>query len=478
MRENELRPILLIKAIEDADGDASLLPLADRAAAARDAKRERPPRSALRMEGGALPREAERLLGARAQRLLGQLAVRHPFLQEVVSFAPGTWIALAACIVAFAIGIALSALDGTRRINVLAFPLWGVVAWNLLVYVAVAASWARAIGARRRARRRLPDWIAQASMRRVAAIVARARRFHAPLAHALARFAADWQEVARPVLAARAAATFHVAAALLGAGLIAGFYVRGVALDYRAGWESTFLDADDARSVLRILYGAAGALTGIAVPDAAHLQAIRWREGAGGESAAPWIHLLAATTLVFVVVPRLLLALLSSLSAAHASRTLRLPSTFAGYFDRAFGESGVAIEGGGLRVIPYAYEPAAQSIARLRASEGAAETRDPVAYGREDEIAAAVRDGVTPARVALLFTAAATPEEESHGRAIDAAREAVRAAGARLEAIVDEGPYAARMGDELASRLEERRRAWTRLAAAHGLEARFVDLSR
>lgn len=478
MRESDLRPVLLIKAIEDADGDASLLPLADRAAAAREAKREAPPHGPLRLEGGTLPAEAQRLLAARARRLLGSLRVRHPFIDDVVSFAPGAWIAGAACIVGFAAGIALSVLDGSKRINVLAFPLWGVVSWNLAVYAAVAVAWIRAGRMKRRARRWLPAWIAEASMRRVGALVTRARRFHAPLAQALARFAAEWQEAARPVLAARAAAVFHIAAALLGIGLIVGFYVRGVVLDYRAGWESTFLDAEMAHAVFRGLYGAASAVTGIAIPDAAHLEAIRWRDGGGGEPAAPWIHLLAATALIVVVVPRLMLAFLASLSAAHAARTVRLPSAFAAYFDRAFGQAGLAIEGGGLRMIPYGYEPDGESIARLRQREPAVDARDPIAYGREEDIEPAVRDGLAPARIGLLFTAAATPEEEGHGRALDVAREAVRGSGAQLEAMVDEGPYAARMGEALASRVEERRRAWTRLAEAHGVAVRFVDLSK
>jgi hypothetical protein len=477
MRESDLRPVLLVRAIEESDGDASLLPPADRAAAAREAKRAAPPRGALRLEEGGLPRDAERLLAKRAQILVSQLRVRHPFVQDIVSFAPGWWIAVGACTIAFALGIALSALDGSKRINVLAFPLWALVLWNLVVYAAVAVSWMRAAGARTRPKRRIPEWLASAAMRRVGAIVARASHFHAPLARALTRFAADWQEAARPVLAARAAAIFHGAAALLGAGLITGFYVRGIALDYRAGWESTFLGADAAGAVLRVLYGPASALTGIPIPDAAHLESIRWRDGAGGESAAPWIHLLAATTLVFVVLPRIVLSLLASLSGVHSARNVRLPAALATYFDRAFAEAGLAIEGGGLRVIPYAYEPAADSIERLRrqSPDTAIDVRAPIPYGVEEGIAAAVREGGTPACVALLFTSAATPEEETHGRAIDAAREVARAV--RVEAIVDEGPYRQRMGDELAARIEERRRAWSRLATSHGIEARFVDLS-
>ena len=480
MRESDLRPVLLVKAIEEADADGALVPAADRVAAARDAKREAPPRGPLRLEGGVLPREAERLLAARAHRLLAQLQVRHPFIADIASFAPGRWLWAVVCAGAFAVGIALSALDGSHRINVLAFPLWGVVAWNLVVYVTVIASWLKAAGSRRRARRWLPEWVARTVVGRVATLVARARRFHAPLAQALTRFAGEWQEAARPMMAARIVAMFHAGAMLLGLGLIAGFYLRGIALDYRAGWESTFLDADKARAVLAVLYGPASAITGIAIPDAAHLEAIRWQGTAGGEPAAPWIHLLAATALVFVVIPRALLACIAAIAGAHAARNIALPAAMSRYFDRTFRDTGVAVEGGALRVIPYAYEPTPESLERLRAlhAEALIDVRATVAYGREDDIATRANEGETPGSLALLFTSAATPEEDSHGRAIDVAREAARARAVRLQAIVDEGPYAARMGDGLAARVEERRRTWSRLATAHGIEASFVDLSR
>lgn len=477
MRESDLRPVLLVKAVEESDADATLLPLADRAAAARDAKREAPPRGTLRLEEGLLPPEAQRLLVLRARRLMTQLVVRHPFIREIVDFAPGKWLWGALCIVALAAGLALSALDGSQRINVLAFPLWGVVLWNLIVYAVVLVSWTR----RRNARRAIPEWVARSLMARAAGLIARARRFHAPLTQSLLRFVAEWQELARGVMAARVAAMFHAAAALLGAGLIAGFYVRGIALDYRAGWESTFLGADAARSVLHVLYGPASALTGIAIPDAGHLEAIRWQGARGGENAAPWIHLLAATTLMYVVVPRVLLALLAWVSAAHAARTVRLPAAMAAYFGRTFREAGVVVEGGALRVIPYACEPGAEAIERLRAKfpDSVVDVREPIAYGREDAIGAAVSDGAAPGTIALLFTSAATPEEESHGRVIDGAREAAQARAVPLRAIVDEGTYMGRMGADLfVPRVEERRRAWSRLLAAHGIEASFVDLAR
>ena len=87
------------------------------------------------------------------------------------------------------------------------------------------------------------------------------------------RFAGRLFAFTRPLLAANAARAFHLAAAAVAVGLVASLYVRGVAFDYRAGWESTFLDASGARALLAVLYGPASWITGIPVPGVPELEA-------------------------------------------------------------------------------------------------------------------------------------------------------------------------------------------------------------
>ncbi len=195
--------------------------------------------------------------------------------------------------------------------------------------------------------------------------VARSAAFNAPLAEALGRFVAEWSAATRPLLITRSVRLFHLCAAAVGIGLIAGLYLRGVALDYRAGWESTFLDARQVRAVIAVLYGPASAVTGIAIPDAEHLAALRWEGGSGGESAARWIHLLAATALLFIVLPRLLLALAATISLWNRARKDRLPSALVPYFRSVFAPIGMG-QRGIAAVIPYAYEPAAGTLAALQ----------------------------------------------------------------------------------------------------------------
>jgi hypothetical protein len=474
MREEDLRRVLLVKAIEDTDSDGLLIPAADRIAAARDAKREAPGAS------------EEELLAARAKTLLTRLAVRHPFVDTVSALAAGpAWVGWLLVALALILGVGLSALDGTRRINVLAFPLLGLVLWNLAVYGAIAAAAWRGPGPRRRW---LPELLAYAGVAEASRLVAGSRAFHTALSEALARFVREWYEAAKPLLLLRATRTFHLCAAAVGIGLIVGLYLRGIAFDYRAGWESTFLDARQVRAALVVFYGPASLATGIPLPDAAHLEAIRWRNGGGGENAAPWIHLLAASAALFVVVPRLLLALLATVGITRLSLRAPVPPQLLSHFRRTFGAAGL-VEPGVVRLVPYAYEAGEAALARLRSrlpaelgDHLALDLRPTVPYGEEDAFLAAFRGdaGTAVDAVVLLMSLAATPEEESHGTFIAGVRDVLAARmGTQLLVLVDEGPYAARMsaGGGAPERVAERRKVWQDFIAAHGAKARFADYS-
>jgi len=492
MRERTLASVLLVKAVEETDAEGTLLPVADRAAATREVAREQgAPPGAVGPDGGPLAGPAEALLAARAARLHARLSARFPVVDSALLLARTPWWAGVPLLgLAFAAGFSLAALDGSRRINVLAFPLLGLVLWSLLVYVVVGVRWIRSLvrpGARLAP---LARFLAQWALARVRRVVARSAAFNVPLSAALGRFVGEWAEVAGPTLVARATRLLHLAAASTGLGLIAGFYLRGLVLDYRAGWESTFLTPEQARALLRIAYGPASLLTGIPVPDAAHLAAIRWPGGQGGESAAPWIHLLAATALVFVVLPRLALAFAVSFAVWRRTLWAPLPPTLPPYFRRVFGQAASGAGRGIVAVVPYAYAPSAATAAALTrllpAALGdhlAVDLRAPVRYGEEDEFVAhlAERGGAVADVIALLFTLAATPEDQNHGTVITGVRDWLARSHrpAALLVLVDEGPYAERMGGPAGpgDRVPTRRRAWEAFVAARGLPACVLDVA-
>jgi len=483
MREEELRAVLLVKAVEEVDTAGAVIPPADRVTAAREAVRRWPEQADPGRSKDAA-RRTERLLGTRAANLRARIAARHPVSETILALADGpSWLGWVPVLLGLALGASISALDGSRRINVLAFPLFGLIAWNLVLYLALLYRLGRYQG--RAPAALLPGALARAASGYVMRLAARSRAFDALFAKALERFAQEWFAAARPLLVARATMVLHLAAAAVGVGLIAGLYFRGLALDYQAGWESTFLDASGVHAVLAAIYGPASWITGIPIPDAAQLEALRWQGGKGGARADLWIHLLAATCLIYVVVPRLVLALFSWISAQARARHAPLPDTMPAYFRASFAGVEGSIERGTVLICPYAYEPTNEALERLRkwlptvvGAELPIDLRAPVPYGGEDEFLASIgeRGGAVADIVVLLFSLATTPEEENHGAFIAGVRDWL--AGARREArvrvVLDEAPYASRMGPE---RVEERRKAWRDFVAARGLQAEFVNLA-
>jgi hypothetical protein len=488
MRAALLRKVLLIRSIDEGDKGGEVLSLAERAEATERAAQESPaiPQG---LAGASLPPAAERLLERRAELLFDKLQTRSPVVVRVLELAGGvSWLGPAVLGVAFVCGLAMSALDGRQRIDLLAFPLLGLLAWNLVVYAVliVAAIWPR------RASRPGASWLSSSYARwirgRADALLRQASRFNVPLADAMQRFAVDWASVSRPFLLLRAQRLFHAGAAMLALGLIVGMYVRGLVLRYAAGWESTFLDADQVHALLGVLYRPASLLSGIALPDAAELQALRWTDAASGAPAASWIHLIAITTLLYIIVPRLVAALATTVALWRAERKATLPATFVPYARSLLLGTG-KVSGLRAQVVTYAFEPSRDALLGLSAlladalgGEVKAEVGARVAYGEEDEFVERMRELPLPAAdcQVLLMNLSATPESENHGVMIEALQHGSGRRGPGFVLVIDGSAYAARMGGDpaLAGRVAERSRTWREFASARGQAACIADLSR
>jgi hypothetical protein len=466
VRADDLRAVLLVKAVEETDREGRLLPSAERAAAARAARREHPHAAAM-----------EILLAARAQKLLPRLLEPHPGIASLLSITrEPRWIAAAFIAISLAGGFALSALDGTRTINILGFPLLGVVLWNLAVYALLLYRPTFS-----------GQWLASAMLR-----LAARRARQGSISDALVRFVHEWSRAAGTLYRLRAARMLHLAALAFALGLIGGLYLRGLVLEYRASWASTFLDAAQVRALLAAVYGPASLVTGVPLPSVVELEAI----GARGENAARWIHLMAATAMLFIGLPRAVLALAASAALLRRGRALEAPASLPSYFRDAFAR----VDGLGrakVRVLPYAYEPSPAAAERLRellpellGGELAIETEASTPYGEEDALLAQIEVAGGADVLVLLFSLAATPEEENHGVLIGGARDLVARAGPRngprnapigeLVVLVDEAPYAARLAGEGAARerLAERRALWQAFSRARGVDARIVDFGK
>jgi len=282
MREDTLRSVLLVEAIEEVDRAGAILPPADRAQATRDALR------AAGVAPGGEPKEISdaRIASAlchRAERLVAPLVTRYPIVAEVLGRTrTPSWMLIALLVITFASGVALSALDGSRRINVLAFPFIGLIAWNLVTYVVLAIAWIKAHVGPPRPVRRSWRWAQATFRRRIAPLVSSTARVHAVLGQAIARYAERWTEAGSAFIGQHARRWLHLAAATVALGLVAGLYVRGTVLRYEAGWESTFLGPAQVKTILGLLYGPAASWSGVALPETAE-QVAALRRAAPGQ---------------------------------------------------------------------------------------------------------------------------------------------------------------------------------------------------
>lgn len=476
MDENAARQVLLVRAAEASDGSSSLLSEEDRRYAARAAAELVRWRAADRGERAA----ADAFVAKRAELLAAKLNERSPHVGRLLSamrWRP--WIGIALPAIALVAGLLAEHVADAGRINILAFPLLGIVGWNLVVYAWLIVRTIQAIASRSRRR---PSRLAQ-----LVAGVQRnvAGRATGALAAAMSAFAAAWGERSAPLVAARAARILHVSAAALALGALAGLFVRGLVFEYRAGWESTFLEAPSVHAVLQFFLAPAARFIGQPFPTVDEIARLRWDVG-GGENAARWIYLYAVTVAIVVIVPRLLLGALAGFRERRLSQRFPLPLDDA-YFRRLL--AGWREAPARVAVMPYAYTPAEeakQGLQRLAAALFGDDVEvhwlTRVGYGEEDALDSKAstshgRGGSDTADLVIaLFNLAATPETENHGVFVDRLRERTRGATAL---IVDEGPYRARLGAQAGAetRIAERKQAWTGLAATRGMQPVFVDLS-
>ena len=474
MKEDEVRRLLLVRAIEREDADATLLTEEDRRQADLAGKAA--------MGEGPERRADANYLARRAEFAAGRVATRHPAVERALGWTRWpSWIGWVLPLAALIAGYLANELGNGKRLDLLAVPLIGLFAWNLLVYlwIVLRSLFGGFGGGRPAGLERLVARIAGWGQRRIDQAT--------PVARALHGFVREWSAASAPLAAARTSRTLHLAAAMFALGVIAGIYLRALAIEYRAGWESTFLGAGDVHALLTTLLGPASAATGVGLPDVAGFAAIRWSgPTTGGTNAALWIHLYTATVLGAIVVPRLLLAAWQGVRAIRLSRNFPVPGREDFYIRRLLRSArGTA---GSIRVTPYAYNPDADLRHRvtelLRQAFGdAAQVHfdDPVDYGKEDTWLSAATLRPQDDHHVLLFTLSATPEAENHGALASGLADRLRddRHGTALSALVDESAWRAHFAGQsgLEDRVATRRRAWDEVLAPARVAPLSIDLA-
>lgn len=477
--EAEARHLLLVRAVETEDTAFSILTTEDRQQATA---------AGLRASDGRDPRSAKeadaRFLVARSAFAFTRLVTRVPALAQADRQVrwPGrvTW---AVPGLALVLGAATNALDGAGRLNIIAFPLLTMLAWNLVMYAVLLA-----LSLRRLGRGRLMPEGPGALTRLIGRVMGRARpaRGGTVTARAIGRFVSDWLSATAELNQTRVQRTLHLAAAALAAGVLLGMYARALGVEYRAGWESTFIDAGTLQRVVQVVLAPASALTGVGLPDVARLEAIRWRGEGGGENAGPWIHLFATTAALFIIAPRLMLASWAAARAGWLSSRVPVPGREDFQTRRLLRDARDV--GALVRVVPYSFRMPSGVEDRLTGllkgvlgDRARVQVDAPVAFGTDDPWLEALSIDPDTDHVVVLFNLAATPEAETHGAFVARIKAHIDQdrGGAALTAVIDESAYGQRLAGQagFAQRLEARRKAWTSVIGRSGVPELALDLS-
>lgn len=282
-----------------------------------------------------------------------------------------------------------------------------------------------------------------------------------------------WLSLLTPALRSEAARAFHLAAASLGAGLLTGLAFRGIGTAYTVGWTSTWLAGHEAwlAALFSATYGLVPLeLFGIPFPNAAAIAEMNLRVNAqGSPDAAAWLLRLMGLVAIVVILPRLLLAFFAG-RRAKAARTRFVWIDEQDEPAPVSTQRSVASFSEGATVLTTV--PADDSLRRRTAAllmQPDARWRTVDVWKDDPESALATVDTET---AVLLFDATATPEEEVHGKWLDAV--AKRRDG-NLLLLVDLSKLEEQFGSG-SERHTARKALWESFAAERHATLRFLRL--
>ena len=481
MTEAEARRLLLVRAVEREDSDFAIFTSEDRQQA-----------TAAGLAGSGLngshnrKDSDERFLVARSDFAFARLATRAPAIAQIEGrMRWPAWIGWALPCLALVLGVATNEIGDADRLNIIAFPLLSMIAWNVAVYLALLVEQLRRL--RRGGARGDRQGALATLMRWFVGRAQPARGDRGVTGRAIRQFVADWLVASSALNQSRFRRTLHLSAAALAAGVLVGMYGRALGVEYRAGWESTFIDAETLSRFVHLILGPASALTGVPLPSVDQLEAIRWDRPRNGENAGPWIHLFATTAALFIIAPRLLLAACEASQAWWLTRRLPVPGAEDFYVRRLLRDAKDV--GSLVRVVPYSFhlpsstEQRLQTLLKALLGDRAQVAMDaPVAFGADEAWLSALSLDPETDHLLVLFNLSATPEAETHGDFIAQlkARIVTERAGFPLTVIVDESAYRQRLNGQIGSdqRLQARRAAWRAVISRVGVVELSADLSR
>ena len=473
MHAEEYSKILLIQALEESDPHGHHLPLSTRHHATQQARDQLRPSPDHSSEGD-LPFLIKRteIMWAFANKAFPALAQSWDRLQVDI---PTALVAIPA----LGAGLLINGLGESQWVNLLNFPLLFLLLWNFGIYLStglmpllkgsVKTTWldtavlwlsktAGIWGQRSWPSVNLSDpsavsWVQEATK----------------------RFMTLWWPYVRPVWTRRLRQLLHLGAACMALGIVLGLYIRGLALDYQATWESTFLSANQVQVILHSLLGPATWLLQYPFPNVSEIVSLQAPQHG---PAAPWIHMWAVTALAVIVIPRSIMAWMCQRSLNQARQTFVVPMHDPYFVHLLAPDRGQGVH---VDILPYSYQPSPRvkdfldlGFLDLFGNLATIQWQPAMPFGQEiptwPEVSTLTRT------FAVIFNAGQTPEGEVQGEWLHTIQTQMDTArpGSRLLVLLDEEPYGQTVDK---TRLIERRRAWQRLGNQYHLEIIPLDPS-
>jgi hypothetical protein len=273
--------------------------------------------------------------------------------------------------------------------------------------------------------------------------------------------------------------TFHLGAAMLAIGIVAGMFVRArYTAEYTAGWAGTWAGAEqEVAALLKIVLGPASALTGIALPDAQRLRELR----GAAENAGDWLILWIVTAALVVIIPRLCLAAWEAVRIGVLSRRVGIAEDF---YVRSLMRNALG-RPSAVRVVPYGVSLVEETRRTLEGLLRQAlgdktnlQVDEAISYGEEEVWAARESSSIDNAdNLILLFSLGSTPEAENHGAFAETVQSRIGNA-TELTVLLDDSSFVHKLRGQPSAerRLQERLDAWNAALAKSGLKPVRVSL--
>ena len=414
MNSETILLLLCLRAAEESDPRGDVIRWDEREHAAQEALRAAG-EPQVSDKGDAVSASQWRFLMARADVLRARAV-------EVVGEIPrfgnlGTWGRMI-CLMALILGFASHGAGLSRSFDLLAGPFLLLIVWNAIVYAMLLCRIFRKSPTSSQ-----PSVIKMFLEKRINGLFGDVsqNKARAAFAQAVQSWLRSWTT---PALVS----WFHAGSACFTIGLLAAIYFRGVNTGYVAAWESTWFDPQGVASVLHPLLGPASWISGIPLPDSID----GWRQlqrvaGHEGVNARLWIHLYAITMVLWVVVPRCMLAMAAYFRAMQLRAALPAWNANDTYLRRILS---LARQGGdiGIAILPFdlkqpdiintgTYRDAIERLVRETWGQGGrARWMKSVSYGDEETVWEDVWfDALNCDGALILFDLGSTPEEEVHG---------------------------------------------------------------